>query len=71
MLSDDRLRQLHGELLATKQKLNQGNTVSLDALSKTLRETERKLREQHQGRSVDFHVVVKDGKPVVKPVVRK
>jgi len=36
-----------------------------------LRETESKLRAQHQGRSVDFTVVLKDGKPVVKPVVRK
>jgi glutamate mutase epsilon subunit len=51
--------------------LNQGDAVSLDALARTLRETERKLRAQHQGRSVDFQIVVKDGKAVVKPVVRK
>jgi hypothetical protein len=70
-LSEDRVRQLHAELVETKRKLNQGEAVSLASLEKSLRETEKRLREQHQGRSVDFHVVVKDGKPVVKPVVRK
>jgi hypothetical protein len=43
----------------------------VDTLAKSLRETEAKLKAQHGGRSVDFQVVIKDGKPVVKPVVRR
>jgi electron transfer flavoprotein alpha/beta subunit len=70
-LSEARLRQIHGELAAAKRQLNQADAVSLDALSKSLRESEKRISAQHPGRTVDFHVVVKDGKPVVKPIVRK
>jgi hypothetical protein len=70
-ISEARLREIHGELSAAKRQLKQADAVSLDALSKSLRESEKRIRAQHPGRTVDFHVVVKDGKPVVKPVVRK
>ena len=70
-LSDVRVRQLHAELSAARKQLNQNSSVSVDALAKTLRETETKLRSQHGGKSVDFQVVIKDGKPIVKPVVRR
>lgn len=70
-LTEERVRKLHAELVETKRKLNQSNLVSVDSLAKTLRETEQKLLAQHAGRSIDFQIVVKDGKPVVKPVVRK
>jgi hypothetical protein len=36
-----------------------------------LRATEAKLRAQHAGRKIEFQVAVKDGKTVVKPVVRR
>jgi hypothetical protein len=45
--------------------------VSYEGLAKSLRAVEAKLRAQHgANRRVDFEVVVKDGKPVVKPIVR-
>jgi len=65
------VRQLHAELSAARKQLNQNPSVSVDSLAKTLRETETKLRSQHGGKSVDFQVVIKDGKPIVKPVVRR
>ena len=70
-MSDARVRELHAELVATRKRLNQNASVSVDGLAKTLRETENKLIGQHKGRAVDFQVVVKDGQAVVKPVVRK
>lgn len=70
-LSDDRVRQLHGELLAARRKLQQSEAVTLDSLAKTLRDTERKLRAEHGARAIDFQITVRDGKPVVKPIVRK
>jgi hypothetical protein len=57
--------------VATRRKLNQADNVSIDSFARSLRETESKLRAQHKVSSVDFQVVVKDGKPVVKPVVRR
>jgi hypothetical protein len=70
-LSDERVRQLHEELAAARKQLNQSSNLSVDSLAKSLRDTETKLRAQHGGRSVDFQVVIKDGKPIVKPVVRR
>jgi hypothetical protein len=70
-ISDDRLKQIHAELSAAKRQAKQTDAVSLDVLSKSLRESEKRIQAQHPGRNVDFHVVVKDGKPVVKPIVRK
>jgi hypothetical protein len=43
--------------------------MSLDKLAQNLRATEQKLREQHRGRRIDFDIVLKDGKPVIKPRV--
>jgi hypothetical protein len=45
--------------------------LSVDSLAKTLRDSEAKLRSQHAGKAVDFQVVIKDGKPIVKPVIRR
>ncbi|HVW24767.1 MAG TPA: MXAN_5187 C-terminal domain-containing protein [Polyangiaceae bacterium] len=70
-LSDERVAQLHAELNAARRQLNQASAVSIDSLAKSLRETESKLKSQHGGRAVDFQVVIKDGKPIVKPVVRR
>jgi hypothetical protein len=44
--------------------------VSFDGLSRSLKAAEAKLREKHGSRRIDFEVVLKDGKAVVKPVVR-
>ncbi len=44
--------------------------MSLDGLTKSLKATQEKLREKHAGRRIDFDVVIKDGKAVVKPIVR-
>jgi len=43
------------------------SSVSIDSLAKSLRDTESKLKGQHGGKSVDFQVVIKDGKPIVRP----
>lgn len=66
---DARLRELHARLSQAKQQTKEAN-VSFDGLAKSIRATEAKLREQHKGRKIDFDVVIKDGKAVVKPIVR-
>lgn len=68
-LDDQRLSQLHGALVAERRKLNQPGKVSMEALGASLRETESKLKKQYAGRAIDFHVVVKDGKAMVKPII--
>ena len=69
-IDEARIRDLHGRLNELKRQNQEAGQVSLEGLAKTLRATEEKLRQQHAGRKIDFDVVVKDGKAVVKPIVR-
>ena len=66
---DARMRDLHSKLQQAKQQTKEGN-VSFEGLAKSIRATEAKLREQHKNRKIDFDVVIKDGKAVVKPIVK-
>jgi hypothetical protein len=66
---DARLRDLHAKLQQAKQQTKEAN-VSFEGLAKSIRATEAKLREQHKNRRIDFDVVIKDGKAVVKPIIR-
>jgi hypothetical protein len=68
-VDDARMRDLHARLQQAKQQTNEAN-VSYEGLAKSVRATEAKLREQHKNRKIDFDVVIKDGKAVVKPIVR-
>jgi len=69
-LDETRIRELHGRLNELKRQNREAGQVSLEGLTKSLRATEEKLRKQHAGRSIDFDVVVKNGRAVVKPIVR-
>lgn len=69
-LSDERLKEIHSRLVDAKRQTNDGKAVTLDGLSKQLRAAEDNLRKQHGNRKIDFDVVIKDGKAVVKPIVK-
>jgi hypothetical protein len=68
-VDDARLRDLHSKLQKAKEQTKEAN-VSYEGLAKSIRATEAKLREQHKNRKIEFDVVIKDGKAVVKPIVR-
>jgi hypothetical protein len=67
---DDRVRELHARLVEAKRQTQDATTVSMEGLAKSMKATEAKLREQHKNRKIDFDVVIKDGKAVLKPIVR-
>ena len=70
-VTDERIRELHGRLLDAKRQVNDAGKVSVDGLTKSLRAAESRLRQEHgDRRSIDFDVVIKDGKAVVKPILR-
>jgi glutamate mutase epsilon subunit len=69
-LSDERVRQLHARLVEAKLQTKDAGAVSVEGLARSLKATEAKLREQHKNRKIDFDVVIKDGKAVIKPIVR-
>ncbi|HEX2882923.1 MAG TPA: MXAN_5187 C-terminal domain-containing protein [Polyangiaceae bacterium] len=70
-LSAKRVQELHAQLSAEKKRLADDSPVSLDGLAKSLNETAAKLKSMHgSGKQVDFRVVVKGGKAMVKPVLK-
>jgi hypothetical protein len=69
-INDERVKELHQKLMELKRQNQEAGQVSLEGLAKTLRATESKLREQHKNRKIDFDVVIRDGKAIVKPTVR-
>ena len=69
-VADDRVRELHARLVEAKRQTQDGAAVSMEGLAKSMKATEAKLREQHKNRKIDFDVVIKDGKAVLKPIVR-
>lgn len=69
-LSDARIKELHENLVRIKRENKEAGQVSVESLARTLRATEEKLRAEHKNRRIEFEVVLRDGKAVVKPKVR-
>jgi hypothetical protein len=69
-LSEERVRELHARLVEMKRETKDSGKVSVEGLAKSLKATEAKLREQHKNRNIDFDIVIRNGKAVVKPIVR-
>jgi hypothetical protein len=67
---DERVRELHARLLEAKRQTQDASAVSMEGLARSMKATEAKLQEQHKNRKIDFDVVIKDGKAVLKPIVR-
>ncbi|MBK9264493.1 MAG: hypothetical protein IPM54_32475 [Polyangiaceae bacterium] len=70
-LSDKRIRQIYGEYVDAKRSVKESTAgVTFDTLAKQLRQQAEKLEASHPGRKVDYSVVMKNGRPTLKPVLR-
>jgi hypothetical protein len=70
-LGDQRIRQIYAKYVETKRSTQESTAgVTYDKLAATLRAQADKLKSAHPNRSVDYEVVVKDGKTHLKPVLR-
>jgi phosphoribosyl-dephospho-CoA transferase len=70
-LDNRQLENLHSRLMQARDQTGDRTRVSLEALAKTVDAAAAKLRQQHgQHRRIEFDVVIKDGKAVVRPIVR-
>jgi hypothetical protein len=65
-----RVEQLAEKLRAARVQTKESAPVSVDALAKKLEQTAEQLREKHRGKQVDFEVIIRDGKAILKPFVR-
>jgi hypothetical protein len=69
-LPDARLRQIYAEYIDARRRRNESTeTLTYQHVAKSLRESGDKLRQKH-GKPVDFEVAVKDGKTVLRPVLK-
>jgi len=64
------VRAIYAQYVDTKRRQNESTAaITYEAVAKSLRDSSAKLREKH-GKSVDFEVSVKDGKTILKPVLK-
>jgi hypothetical protein len=68
-LSEDRVRAIYDQYRAVRRQNNEGD-VAFESVKKSIKEMLPKLRQKAPGRELDFEVVVKDGKTVLKPVAK-
>jgi hypothetical protein len=70
-ISEARVKDLYTKYVEAKKQCNEStSTITTDSLAKSLRESASKLRQKHAGKNVDFDDVIKDGKAVLKPVLK-
>lgn len=70
-LSDDRIKEIYREYVTAKRQCNESTSSVTEAnLAKSLRGSAEQLSKKHKGRRVDYEVVIKDGRAVLKPVVK-
>jgi hypothetical protein len=65
-LSDQRLRKIYDEYTAARRKNNEGD-VRFETLAGSIQKMLPDLHKRHQGKQIDFEVVVKDGRVGLKP----
>lgn len=70
-LSDSRLRQIYAEYVDERRKRGESTaSLTYEGLAKTLRSTVPQIKAKHKVKVVDFQVVVRDGRTMIKPVVK-
>lgn len=70
-LPDQRIRQIYAKYVEAKRAAQESTaSVTYDKLAAKLRAEAAKLRTAHPAKSIDYEVVMKDGKPHLKPVLR-
>jgi hypothetical protein len=69
-LSEKRMRQIYVEYVDAKRRQNESTAaITYQSVAKSLRESGDRLRQKH-GKDIDFEVAVKDGKTVLRPVLK-
>lgn len=69
-LPEARVRQIYAQYVEAKRRGNESTAaITYEAVARSLRESGAKLREKH-GKAVDFEVALKDGKAILKPVIK-
>jgi hypothetical protein len=64
------VRAIYAQYVDAKRRQNESTAaITYDAVARSLRDSSAKLRQKH-GKAVDFEVAIKDGKAILKPVLK-
>jgi hypothetical protein len=70
-LNDQRMREIYAQYVQKRREHNEPTTnITFEKLSESLRSQTEKLKQKHASKKIDYEVVVKDGKTLIKPIVR-
>lgn len=70
-LSNDRVRKIYESYVQARRACRESTSnITEGKLEEMLKQSATKLRGKHGGKNIDFDVVIKDGKAVLKPVVK-
>jgi hypothetical protein len=70
-IAEARIREVYTKLVQEKRARNESTAdLTYDKIAKSMRESAAVLKEKHKGKSIDFEVSQRDGKTVLKPVVK-
>jgi hypothetical protein len=70
-LTRDRFGQIYSQYVETRRRQNEPTgAITRDALAKQLDESTSRLKQKHGGKAIDFEVVVKDGRTILRPVFK-
>jgi len=68
---DAKLRAIYQQYIKSRREQNEPVAgITYDKLADSLRSQAQKLKDKHSANRVDYEVVVKDGKTLIKPIVR-
>ncbi|OGQ16824.1 MAG: hypothetical protein A2138_24245 [Deltaproteobacteria bacterium RBG_16_71_12] len=67
-MSDQRIRQLYDVYMQAKKRSGEASSLTLDQLKKQIEKQVPQIKAKHKCDNVDFKVVLKDGKAMLKAV---
>ena len=71
-LSDDKLRAVYDAYLQAKKRCNEDvSKISYDQVAQSLRKQVPELMQKHNAKAVEFKVVIKDGKAMLRAVPKE
>ena len=70
-LADAQMRELYDAYVTAKKRCNEDTSkLTYDAVASSVAKQIPQIMKQHQARSVEFKVVIKDGRAILKAVPR-
>ena len=65
------MKRIYDDYVAAPRSNNERvDTVKYETLQRSIEDMIPKLKEKHQGKAIDFEVVVRDGRVGLKPVTK-